>query len=172
VNEEAKASPQTRRSFMGRLSGAFVGLSVFSGLWVVLRSLIPNVLYEPPKRFKIGSPDHFQSGVSYLDEHKVYIFKQGNGFFAISGVCTHLGCTVKFSPYSQEKQITVRGKEFSAPGEFHCPCHGSKFHAEGTNYSGPAPRPLKWHRLNLAPDDGQLIVDLFSEVDRDFRLVV
>ncbi|GBE30198.1 MAG TPA: ubiquinol-cytochrome c reductase iron-sulfur subunit [Bacteroidetes bacterium] len=172
MNDKKQNPTQTRRTFLGRLSVGFIGLSLFSGLWVVLKSLIPNVLYEPPKRFKIGDPNHFQSGVSYLEEHKLYIFKQGNSFFAISGVCTHLGCTVKFSPFNQEKQITVRGKEFTETGEFLCPCHGSKFHGEGTNYAGPAPRPLKWHRLDLAQDDGQLIVDIATEVDRDFRLVV
>jgi hypothetical protein len=40
------------------------------------------------------------------------------------------------------------------------------------NSSGPAPRPLAWYRLSVAPDDGQLIVDLADEVDRDFRLTL
>jgi menaquinol-cytochrome c reductase iron-sulfur subunit len=38
--------------------------------------------------------------------------------------------------------------------------------------SGPAPRPLAWFRLSIAPDDGQLLVDLADEVGHDFRLTV
>ena len=37
---------------------------------------------------------------------------------------------------------------------------------------GPAPKPLAWYRLSLAPDDGQLVIDLADEVERDFRLTV
>ncbi|MBP7571952.1 MAG: Rieske 2Fe-2S domain-containing protein, partial [Acidobacteria bacterium] len=53
-----------------------------------------------------------------------------------------------------------------------CPCHVSRYRGDGQNLSGPAPRPLAWYRLTVAPDDGQLVVDLADEVDRDFRLTV
>ena len=164
--------PQPRRAFLTRLTGAVLGLGAVVAGWPSLRSLVPNVLYEPPKRFTIGLPDNFQQGVTFLDEHRIYLFREGNNFHAISGVCTHLGCTVKFSPFIQEKEMTARKLTYRALGEFHCPCHGSKFHGEGTNYSGPAPRPLKWHPIEISPADGELVVDLAQVVDRDFRLVV
>jgi menaquinol-cytochrome c reductase iron-sulfur subunit len=56
--------------------------------------------------------------------------------------------------------------------EFHCPCHGSKYYGDGTNYAGPAPRPLPRYRLEVAPEDGQLIVDASQLVDGDFRVRV
>ena len=68
--------------------------------------------------------------------------------------------------------MIVRSLKYTSRGEFHCACHGSRFRDEGTNYSGPAPRPLEWLHLDVAPEDGQLRVDLGSVVDRDFRLVV
>ncbi len=163
---------EPRRKFLARFTGAVMGLGVIIAGWPGLRSLFPNVLYEPPKRFPVGLPDAFPQGVTFLDVHRIYIFREGNRFYAISGICSHLGCTVKFSPFVQQKELTIRKHTYQVLGEFLCPCHGSKFHGEGTNYSGPAPRPLKWHPLEISPADGELVVDLAQEVDRYFRLVV
>ena len=55
---------------------------------------------------------------------------------------------------------------------FQCPCHGSKYSGDGTNETGPAPKPLAWYHLSVAVDDGQLVVDLAQEVGHDFRLTV
>ena len=161
-----------RRSFLARLTGVVVAGGALVAGWPLFRSLIPNVLYEPPKRFPAGDPGRLQEGVTFLDEYRVYLFREGNSFHAISGICSHLGCTVKFAASGRAQEQTVREVTFTALGEFHCPCHGSKFHGEGTNYSGPAPRPLKWFRLEIAPANGELIVDMGREVDREFRLVV
>ena len=162
----------SRRSFLTKFAQGFFGLGLIAGIWPYLRSLIPNILYEPPKRFKIGNPDRFSQGVTFLNERRVYIFRDGNSFHCISSVCSHLGCTVKYSPFRQEKDLTVRGISYLSKGEFHCPCHGSKFRDEGTNFSGPAPAPLKWYGLELSPEDSQLMVNMSKNVNREFRLVI
>ena len=162
----------SRRSFLTKILGGVLGLGFVGSAWPYLRSLFPNVLYEPPSRFKIGNPNGLQSGVTFIEDRKVYIFREENSFYAISGVCTHLGCTVKFSPFQKDKEMTVRKLTYYSKGEFHCPCHGSKFRDEGTNYSGPAPRPLKCHSLEISSEDGQLVVDLSKEVNRESRLVI
>lgn len=162
----------SRRSFLINSTKGLLGLGFVTGFWPYLRSLVPNVLYEPPRRFKIGQPDKFSAGVTFIEDRQIYIFREGNAFYAITGVCTHLGCTVKYSPSRHEKDLTVRDLSYRSKGEFHCPCHGSKFYDEGTNYAGPAPRPLQWYRLEISPEDGQLMVNLSKEVNRDFRLVV
>ncbi len=162
----------SRRSFLNKLTGGILGLGATITSWPMLRSLFPNVLYEPPQRFRIGLPEVFQNGVTYLEDRKIFLIRDQNDYRVVSGVCTHLGCTVKFSPFPQERELTVRNRTFNALGEFHCPCHGSKFHADGTNYSGPAPRPLQWFQVEVSPNDGSLVVDLGNEVDRDSRLVV
>ncbi len=171
-NEEAGAENTNRRTFLQRLTGGVLGLGAVVGSWPMFRALVPNILYEPPKRIRLGSASGFQSGMTYLEEHRVFLLREGNSYSAVSGVCSHLGCTVKFAPFEQAQQLTVRNFEFQSLGEFHCPCHGSKFHGDGTNFSGPAPRPLQWHHLEVSPKDGSLVVDLAREVDRDFKLVV
>ena len=172
MSQVATTAGESRRSFLGRVTGWVIGLGALSGLWVSMRSLVPNVLYEPPRRAKIGHPDAFPEGVSFIDEHRVFLCRERNSFSAFSGGCSHLGCTVKYAPFKREQEVTVRNLTYISRGEFHCPCHGSKFRDEGTNYAGPAPRPLQWFHLELAPEDGQLRVDMGREVDRDFRLVV
>ncbi|NUS74563.1 MAG: FAD-dependent oxidoreductase [Corynebacteriales bacterium] len=64
------------------------------------------------------------------DKVAVYTDNQGESH-AVSATCTHLGCTVEFN----EADIT-----------WDCPCHGSRFAADGTVIQGPAnedlaPRP-------------------------------
>jgi len=161
-----------RRAFLTWLTAGIVSLGVIVAGWPFLRSLFPNVLYEPPKRFKVGAPEDFQQGVTYIEKHRLYVFKDGTSFHVISAVCSHLGCTVKYAPYKHKEEQTIRKLTIDSGGEFHCPCHGSKFYGEGTNYSGPAPRPLSWHPVELSAADGQLVVDLGLQVDREFRLVV
>jgi cytochrome b6-f complex iron-sulfur subunit len=172
MSEVEHAPPQSRRGFLKKLTGSLFGFGFVAASWAFFRPLIPNVLYEPPKRFKVGRPEEYREGVQFLDEHRLFLFREGNAFHAISGVCTHLGCTVKFSPFKRERELTVRKLTYRSRGEFRCPCHGSEFRDEGTNFSGPAPRPLRWYQLELSPEDGQLLVDLSEEVDRDYRLVV
>jgi menaquinol-cytochrome c reductase iron-sulfur subunit len=162
----------TRRSFLQKVTGAVMGLSAAVGSWPMFRALVPNILYEPPKRIRIGSPDGFPNGMTYLEEHRVFLLREGNSYSAVSAVCSHLGCTVKFAPFGQDQELTVRDYTFQSLGEFHCPCHGSKFHGDGTNYSGPAPRPLQWHQVEVSPRDGSLVIDLARAVGRDSRLVV
>lgn len=169
---EGKPELQTRRSFLEKLGLGGILVGIAGVAYQSFRSLIPNVLYEPPKRFKIGQPANLADGVTFLEDKRLYVFKEGKSFYAISGACTHLGCTVKYTKLNQPKQIESGEGKKTIDFEFHCPCHGSKFYADGTNYSGPAPRPLHWYKLAVSPDDGQLIVDLGEEVEQNFRLTV
>lgn len=170
MNEDK--SQINRRNFLSRLGFGSI-LASFAGMsFSFMRSLVPNVLYEPPRRFKVGTPDSFAEGVKFLADERLYIFHEGRSYYAISAACTHLGCTVKYAALAKPKEIEIGGEKKTINWEFHCPCHGSKFYADGTNYAGPAPKPLAWHKIELAPDDGQLIVDLGSEVEQNFRLTV
>ena len=163
---------QNRRTFLQQLGLGGVLASLAGFTFQSLRSLVPNVLYEAPARFKVGVPAQLADGVTYLEDKRLYVFKEGQTYHAISAACTHLGCTVKYTKLDQSKQIEQDGEKKTIGSEFHCPCHGSKYYSDGTNYAGPAPRPLRCYKLEVSPDDGQLIVDMGAEVDQKFRLTV
>jgi menaquinol-cytochrome c reductase iron-sulfur subunit len=137
-----------------------------------MRSLVPNVSYDAPTTVKLGMPNDFPDGLKFLPDERLFVFRQGNTFHAVSAVCTHLGCTVRAEALPQPEMKTVEGQSLKLTHRFLCPCHGSRYTGDGSNVSGPAPKPLAWYHLSVAPDDGQLVVDLARPVERDFRLTV
>jgi menaquinol-cytochrome c reductase iron-sulfur subunit len=163
---------KNRREFLFRF-GIGAGIAALGAQAMAsLRSLVPNVSYDSPTTVKLGAPVDFPDGLKYLPDERLYIFRDQNTFHAVSAVCTHLGCTVRAEALGQTRTETVGGQPLRLTHRFLCPCHGSVYEGDGTNISGPAPRPLAWFRLSVAPDDGQLVIDLADEVDRDFRLTV
>jgi len=170
--DKPNATKGGRRDFLQKIGTGSVLLSAAAMGFQTIRSLVPDVLNESPRRFKIGLPTLLPDGVTFIEDKKLYVFREGKSFHAISAACTHLGCTVKHTKLNQPKEVEINGEKRTITSEFLCPCHGSKYYADGTNYAGPAPRPLRWFKLELSPDDGQLIADLGSEVGQDFRLTV
>jgi cytochrome b6-f complex iron-sulfur subunit len=162
----------TRRKLISRIGLGATLIAIGGQAYAFIRSLVPNVLYEDPQRFKVGTVDQFGEGAKFIEDKRVFIFRQKNTFHCISATCTHLGCTVKMQRLSQPKKVSVRGREIDDQVEFACPCHGSKYYGDGTNYAGPAPRPLAHYKLEVAPEDGQLVVDTSQTVAQDFRLTV
>jgi len=144
----------SRRNFLLLGWAAFISFLTTSFLGT-LRFFFPNVLFEPPSRFKIGRPEEYpEDSVTFLADGKVYLFHSPEGFYAISGVCTHLGCTTNWDP-------NARG--------FHCPCHGSQYDRVGHVIKGPAPKSLKWVEVSLG-SDGRLVVNTGKSVGADFIL--
>lgn len=161
-----------RREFLVRLGIGAGVVGIGTQAAASLRSLLPNVSYDSPTTVKLGLPTDFPDGMKFLPEQRLFVFREGKVFHAVSAVCTHLGCTVRAEALSRPESMTVEGSPLRVTHRFLCPCHGSRYTGDGGNVSGPAPRPLAWYRLSLAADDGQLVVDLAEEVGRDFRLTV
>lgn len=145
-----------RRFFLGILGKGSVLVALLAEAIGAIKAFIPRVLYEPPSRFKIGKPEYISEGITFLPEHKMYIFRKEDDFHVISAVCTHLNCIVDWKPDQKE---------------FYCSCHGSVFSQDGTNLTGPAPRPLPWYSLSLAPD-GNLVIDSGKHVSADYKFSV
>ena len=137
----------------GSLMGVgLAALGAAGGLWGVAcgRFMWPNILTEPPSRFKIGLPGDYPPGhveTRFKETHGVWVvngeYQGKRQIYALRTVCTHLGCITLWQENEQK---------------FKCPCHGSGFYADGVNFEGPAPRPLERHAIRIA-DDGQLEVD-------------
>lgn len=148
---------KSRREFLAWI-GQFSFFTGFAGIFVsTWRFMLPNVLYEPPTTFTIGKPDDFPpNSVTFLEDNRLFIFRYPEGMYAVSSVCSHLGCNVRWS---------------DDHAGFDCPCHGSTFDSNGKNLKGPAPRPLKWYELQLV-SGGKLQINTRHEVDNNYRLQV
>jgi Rieske Fe-S protein len=145
-----------RRLFIGIGAGA-LAVTASGGTVVFLQFVEPNVLFEPPTKYGVGVPEDYpvNSVVSHPDI-RVFVVRTVRGFFALSAVCTHLGCIARWQ--DQEKTIF-------------CPCHGSRFGTNGDVLSGPAPQPLKHLAISLE-QNGRLTVDTAVGADPDFYLRV
>ena len=144
----------TRRKLISRVGLVATLLAIGGQAYAFLRSLVPNVLYENPQRFKVGTVDQFSQGPQFIDDKRIFIFRDKNTFHCISSTCTHLGCTVKMNRLSQPKMVRVRGRQINEQVEFACPCHGSKYQADGTWIEGPAPRGLDRFTVIVTYGDG------------------
>jgi cytochrome b6-f complex iron-sulfur subunit len=134
----------SRRDFFNEIAMAALGIAGLGASVVTYRFFSPNVLFEPPSSFRVGNPDQYPvDSVSFIEDQQVYIVRTTDGFYAVSAVCTHLGCITQWKPESN--QIA-------------CPCHGSKFMRDGKKIEGPAPNPLPHFAIALTPD-GDLRVD-------------
>lgn len=165
-------SDHNRRDFLVNIGIGAGAVALTAQAAASLRSLVPNVSYDAPTTVKIGDPQNFPDGMKFLPDQRLFVFRNGNVFHAISAVCTHLGCTVRAEALSTPQTKTVEGQTLRMTHQFLCPCHGSAYSGDGGNVSGPAPRPLAWFHLSVAPDDGQLVVDLARPVEQDFRLTL
>lgn len=151
----AENEAKTRRDLLGTASLSVFGAAVCGAVVGIARLPAPAVLPGPSRRVKLGTPDEVPSGGPHRPEGQSFaLFRDTEGIYAVSMICTHLGCVVG-----------------TAEVGFRCPCHGSEFAADGAVIHGPAPRGLPWLRVSLT-EDGALEVDQDAEVPAGTRLQV
>lgn len=145
----------SRRSVLSWASLASFFTSLGVALAGALRLPNPGVMPGPVRRYKVGPPEQFAVGTeTRFEKENIFLFRDTEGIYAVSSVCTHLGCSVARSTEG-----------------FACPCHGSRFDNSGKVVGGPAPRALPWLELGRAAD-GQLVVYAEREVPAGTKLKV
>jgi nitrite reductase/ring-hydroxylating ferredoxin subunit len=126
--------PVPRRDMLGLLSLWTTAATLLFAAIGMARLPRAAVLPTPSKRFRVTLPETLPEGDAFVPPGRsVALFHDREGVYAISIVCTHLGCIVK-----------------PTPDGFQCPCHGSRFAKDGTVTKGPAPRALTWLQVSVS----------------------
>lgn len=100
-------------------------------------------------KVELGTPTLFKTKVErqvgwIINEEEIsaYILTEdGRNYIAMSNICTHLGCRVRW---------------ISDQGQFFCPCHNAVFNKQGEVVTGPPPQPLDQYEVKV--EDEQIYV--------------
>jgi cytochrome b6-f complex iron-sulfur subunit len=142
--------PSRRETFWLGAGWGLFGWAGLTGIGMMVSFLFPRAPFDPKQVFKAGFPEEYpvdSVSEAYKNRFQVWIanveYQGKRMIYALSTVCTHLGCTPNW---------------LEADRKFKCPCHGSGFYPSGVNFEGPAPRPLERFKIFLG-DDGQIVID-------------
>jgi len=97
--------------------------------------------------------DLAQGSARAVTGEPLIILRDEGGLYAMSAVCTHLGCT-----------LDIQGDQLT------CACHGSAFDFDGAVLTGPARSPLEHYRVVL--ENGAISVDTTAPVPPETRTPV
>ncbi len=137
------ASEESRRDFLTKL-GTFGALGV--AVAVFARNLF--LFNKPPKpkvsyhKYLVGKVNEIPKGKAkeiLIQKKPVFVVHLEDGFKVLSGVCTHLGCIVRWEENKNR---------------FYCPCHKGFFDQSGNVIGGPPPTPLEKYDVTV---DGNLV---------------
>lgn len=111
--------PQSRRTFIATIA------LLLASAGLLRRYLTPRLPVRRTVLVRVAAADIPAAGGLVYGDQRLALLRDGNGIYALSLVCTHLGCTVSV-----------------AGGRLSCPCHGSEFDRQGRVLKGPADRAL------------------------------
>ena len=138
---ENAGSAKERRTFLGIILGGIGAVAAGVFAWPLFRYLSPTAKGDSGKivripRAKVGvGGAHF---FSFRGRPAVLLQPKAGEFIALSAVCTHLGCIVKWVDKSQELL---------------CPCHGGRYSPADQVLGGPPPKPLETYTVALEGDE-------------------
>jgi menaquinol-cytochrome c reductase iron-sulfur subunit len=148
-----------RRDFMSIATWA-IGILIGAGLGIpAVAYIIGPALREEDalawirlgsiSKVELGIPTLFKAKIErqtgwILNEEEISVYvltENGRDFVAMSNICTHLGCRVRW----------IKDQE-----QFFCPCHNGVFDKAGSIVAGPVPRPLDQFEVKV--EDDQLFI--------------
>jgi len=140
-------------SLIGGLIGAALGIPAIAYIIgpAIRRDQDSWIRVGPLSKIETGTPTLFKPRVTrengwIVDEEEVGVYvltDDGRSYHALSNICTHLGCRVRW--------IAERQQYFS-------PCHNGVFDRHGSVVSGPPPRPLDEFETRI--EGGDLFIRL------------
>jgi cytochrome b6-f complex iron-sulfur subunit len=127
----------SRRDFLKLARDGFLTLSGVLAFVGFLRFLDYDPNPAQKTEFDLGSAEKYPLGSrTVLDEIPAILIHTESGFSVLILTCTHLGCTL----------------EQDADG-FACPCHNSRFDADGKVTHGPATKYLQSLRVEVTTEN-------------------
>lgn len=141
-----------RRQFLNSLAGAgalaLAGVSGETMLGYLTGTEVPEPDHIVVKGVTLEALARERFFLVAYGPRPVIVFRlPDGGLRALSAVCTHGQCNVRYHPESNDIQ---------------CPCHGGRFTAEGVNVPGtPPPRPLRKFQIEQR-EDGSLWIAVAS----------
>lgn len=118
--------PQPRRTFLTTLA-LLLGSALLLGKY-----LTPRIPRHRRVLARAATADIPAGGALVYQDAQLALIRDKGDIYALSLVCTHLGCT-----------LNVSGEQLS------CPCHGSRFDRRGNLLQGPADQPLKRFQVEV-----------------------
>lgn len=132
-----------RRSFVNYFLGGSLGATVLAFLYPVIRYLLPPAQAEAVQKrmaaAKVGELVPNSSKIFKFGATPAVLVNTSEGqLVALTAVCTHLTCTVRYEAES---------------GTLFCPCHNGRFDLAGNVISGPPPAPLETYKVEVVGED-------------------
>lgn len=157
----------SRRQLLNFLTGAVVATTASATLYTTAKFFVPPVEgnedgsiiakdslgHSIPASQILAEPKGTRALVAGLGGEPTYLTVDDYGKLNKIGIvdnCTHLGCTFPWN---------------SRDNQFQCPCHGSRYAADGSVVRGPTPLPLKLVMVNVEED----VILISPWIDNDPR---
>jgi len=115
---------------------------LFLGSLLLLWPLYRFLSHKLPRKPRIIEASGTLQNNTFLTKDRFILFGDNENLWAVSRTCTHLGCKLNF----------IEDQNY-----LECPCHQSRFAADGTVLKGPAKNPLPLYQVEQTTETTYLV---------------